>query len=113
MDCLRTERRVPSESDGLQIQPAAPHDVLVVSYHCGGTGWRVGGEILLPDELEIIEVLWLDQIYLRLYHPVQSGTRRGQHASQSFETCPSLGPYVTFPHIGRDGLGPDYIPCVV
>ena len=81
MDGLLDGPRVAGQSDGLQAEPHAG-DQVVVQHDRRGPRRGFAGEVLAPDDFELVEILRRDQVNLRLDHPVQAGAGLGQHGLQ-------------------------------
>ena len=56
----------------------------------GRAGWRIGRKILVPHQLELVEIGGIDQMHFRLEHAVDRSAGFSEDPLESVEAMPRL-----------------------
>ena len=86
---LPLEAGVAREGDRIDIQPRAVEGERIADFDGRACG-RIGGKILVPHKLELVEIGGVNEMHVGLEHAVDRSAGFGKHLLEGFETMPRL-----------------------
>ncbi len=86
---LPFEDGVAREGDRIDIHPCAVEGERIADFD-GRAGGRIGGKIIVPHKLELIEIGGVNEMHLSFEHVVHRRAGFGKHLLEGFEAMPRL-----------------------